>query len=91
MKRETVLLVAVLAWGAAPVASAGESGVNSPPAGRGEERGNSAAVEYKLDFKELFGCEPMEGNGHVHRPAAETNEQGTVPPAQGQERMQEKR
>lgn len=95
MKQRAALLAAILAWVTAPVAIAEESGANEPAksASHGEEKTAAPAGEHKLDFKELFGCEPMGEGGHMatHRSAPEAAQQDAVQPAQERGQIQERR
>lgn len=89
MKQKAALLAAILVWVTTPAAAAEESGTK-PVASHGEEKTDAPAGGYKVDYKELFGCEPMGENGHMTmpRPASGTSQQGAMQPAQGHVRMQ---
>lgn len=93
MKRKAALLVAILVSVALPAAAAEKSGASKPVASHSEEKTDVPAEEYKLDFKELFGCEPMGEEGHksMPKPASGTSQQETMQPAQEHEPVQEKR
>ena len=70
MKQQSALLAAILVLVAAPAAAAEESGANKPVK-RGshiEEKTDTPADGYKLDFEELFGCKPMGEDGHTPMP-----------------------
>ena len=92
MKQKTALLAAILVWVTVPVAAAEKSGANRAVIGHIEEKTDAPAGENKLDFKELFGCEPMGEGGHMPmpEPASGTSQQGTMQPMQKHDPMQEK-
>lgn len=93
MKLKAALLAAILASVTTPAVAAEESGANKPVASHIEEKADAPAEEYKLDYKELFGCEPMGEEGHksIPKPASGVSPQETMQPAQEHEPMQEKR
>lgn len=79
MKQKTVLYAALFALLAAPVAGAGEPGADKPAASQGEKKTGSPEGEHKLDFKELFGCEPMGEDGHpMPKPVSGVGHQETM-------------
>ena len=86
MKLKPALLAAILVLVTAPAATAEESGANKPVerASHIEEKINPPAEGHKLDFKELFGCEPMGEGGHkpMPKPASGTSQQETMTPVQ---------
>lgn len=82
MKRKAALLAAILVSVAAPVVAAEKSGADKPLTSHGEEKTDVPAGEHKLDFKELFGCEPMGENGHTPRPVSGVSGPGAMQPAQ---------
>ncbi len=92
MNQKTALLATILILVAAPAATAEESGANRAVIGHSEEKTGAPAEEYKLDYKELFGCEPMGEEGHksMPKPASGANQQETMQPAQEHGPMQEK-
>ncbi|MDD5384471.1 MAG: hypothetical protein PHG89_06290 [Gallionella sp.] len=94
MKHKAALLAAILVWVTAPVATAEESGANKPvkKASHIEEKADTPAEGYKLDYEELFGCKPMGEDGHVlmHEPASGASRQGTMQPTQEHDHMQER-
>ncbi|HEU0282485.1 MAG TPA: hypothetical protein VFQ99_01780 [Gallionella sp.] len=94
MKQKAALLAAILVSVAASVAAAEESGANKPVKGVShiEEKTDAAAGGHKLDFKELFGCEPMGEGGHMPmpEPASGASQQGAMPPMQDRGPMPEK-
>lgn len=95
MKLKAALLAVILVWVTVPAATAEEFGANKPvkTASYIEEKADAPAEEYKLDYKELFGCEPMGEEGHksIPKPASGVSPQETMQPAQEHEPMQEKR
>lgn len=95
MKQKAALLAAILVWVTVPAATAEESGANKPvkKASHTEEKADTPAEEHKLDYKELFGCEPMGEEGHksMPKPASGASQQETMQPAQEHSPMQEKR
>ncbi len=48
----------------APVTGVEEPATGKPGASHGKGKTGSPEGEHKLDFKELFGCEPMGEDGH---------------------------
>ena len=93
MKLKAALLAAILASVTTPAVAAEESGANRAVIGHSVEKTGAPAEEYKLDYKELFGCEPMGEEGHksMPKPASGANQQETMQPAQEHEPIQEKR
>lgn len=93
MKQKAALLAAILVWVTVPAATAEESGANKPVTSHSEEKTGAPAEEHKLDYKELFGCEPMGEEGHksMPKPASGVGQQETMQPAQEHSPMQEKR
>lgn len=85
MKPKAVLLAAILVSIPVPPAAAEEPGTGKQASDR-KEVPNPPVKEHKLDFKELFGCEPMGEDGHPMSHAAaggpETGNQ-EVPQAAG--------
>ncbi|WP_435626492.1 hypothetical protein [Candidatus Ferrigenium straubiae] len=83
MTPKTVLFATLFALLAATAAGAGEPGADKPAASQGEEKTGSPEGEHKLDFKELFGCEPMGEDGHpMPKPASGVEQQETMQPRQ---------
>lgn len=93
MKQKAALLAAILVSVTTPAVAAEESGADRAVIGHSEEKIGAPAEEYKLDYKELFGCEPMGEEGHksMPKPASGASQQETMQPAQEHEPMQEKR
>ena len=92
MKQKAALLAAILVWVTAPVAAAEKSGADRAVIGHIEEKTDAPAGENKLDFKELFGCEPMGEGGHMPmpEPASGASKQETMKPMKKHDPMQEK-
>ena len=80
MKQKAALLAAILVSVTTPAVAAEESGADRAVIGHSEEKTGAPAEEYKLDYKELFGCEPMGEDGHVliPEPASGTSRQETM-------------
>lgn len=91
MKRKVVLLAAMLLPVTVAVAAGEETGAGKPATGHSEGKTGAPAGEHKLDFKELFGCEPMGEEGHKPKPASGTSPQGTVQSMPERDSTQEKR
>ncbi|MDP1997888.1 MAG: hypothetical protein Q8J90_11880 [Gallionella sp.] len=80
MKQKAALLAAILVSVTTPAVAAEESGADRAVIGHSEEKTGAPAEEYKLDYKELFGCEPMGEEGHksMPKPASGANQQETM-------------
>ncbi|MHB0927221.1 MAG: hypothetical protein ACYC1F_12055 [Gallionellaceae bacterium] len=93
MKQKAALLAAILVSVTTPAVAAEESAADRAVIGHSEEKTGAPAEEYKLDYKELFGCEPMGEEGHksMPKPASGASGQETMQSAQEHEPMQEKR
>jgi hypothetical protein len=92
MKQKAALLAAILVWATVPAATAEESAADRAVTGHSEEKTGAPAEGYKLDYKELFGCEPMGEEGHksMPKPASGASGQETMQPMQKHDHMQEK-
>lgn len=92
MKLKAALLAAILVSVTTLAVAAEESAADRAVIGHSEEKTGAPAEEYKLDYKELFGCEPMGEEGHksMPKPASGASQQETMQPMQKHDHMQEK-
>jgi hypothetical protein len=82
MKQKAALLAIFVVLTASPVAAAeGPEAKKTGDSGQTREEAGAPAGNYKLDLKELFGCEPMGEDGHkmTPEPASEKAEEASSP------------